>query len=89
LYQLYKYFDYQAEPEEHSVMRDLRIVKALAKAGKIGWAARWKWWRYNKAQRKGIYRAITTFNEAAAKGEAHLDTLYGQFCGKPPVPKKN
>ena len=88
-YHFHKFFGYKPAPGGPSFMNNLRMAKTLVKENKISWTEKLKWWKYNMAINKASNKVVAVFNEAVEKGEAELDRMHQQLCGKPPIPKKS
>lgn len=83
-YYYYKFFGTLPAAPGSELLHLLKNARLLLKETKLGWKDKWKWLLFNSRQRKAFRHSVTLFTETLQKGEASLDQLHTQLCGRSP-----
>ncbi len=66
-----------------------RVVKCLLSESTLTFAERERWLRYNWRNQRAVRRAIKLFQNAAAEGDAAIETLHEIHCGSAIIAAKS
>ncbi|RYG41983.1 MAG: glycosyltransferase family 2 protein [Chitinophagaceae bacterium] len=85
MYVKYKLFGFRYSIPDFGTSEKLKLVYRLIKNNRIGWFAKWKWYKYNHMLKTQFKAALTLFNEQLRLGDFALDMTYERTCKTAPL----
>lgn len=85
MYIKYKLFGFRYPDPVFGTTEKLKLVYRLIRNNRVGWFAKWKWYKYNSMLKRQFRTALSFFNEELRKGEHALDAAYNKTCKTAPL----